>query len=726
MKGNLKGQSGNVVFALGSFILFLLLFEDKLVVFPWLQPVGRIHPLIVHFPIVLLLLALIMEFFRFKDDYRSQQLFQKFSANLLLAGVLTAGLTVIMGIFLSQEEGYNGTALWRHKWSGVVLFYSAWGIYAWREATWYKAPVAKAGAIITIACLIMVGHLGATLTHGENFILQPVLADAEEIVPLEDAVVFDHVIRPIFESKCISCHNAEKLKGRLKLTDSVSIIKGGKTGALFVSGRPDESLMLKRIHLPVGEKKHMPPSGKPQLTYEEMELLHHWIKSGPTFHKKVTALPEGDTLKLVSMRLLERKQQNSDELEFDFPAVAQHKIEGLNSNYRVVTPVSISSPALAVNIYNRNEYTPRTLDELKEVKLQVISLQLSKIPVRDEDIKYITRLDNLRRLNLNFTDVTGKGLKMLSSLKNLRSLSLSGTKIDYDDLTQALPLFETLEMVAIWDTGITPSELSALESRFRHISFIGGYIDDGTSLIKLNPPGLRNKAVVFDDTIVVELYHPVRGVDIRYTTDGSEPDSISSAVFAGFARVGETTAIKARAYKNGWRSSETGILQVYKRAHTPDTAILRSRLNRVHQAHGAQTFFDRELGSFNANSPAWANNWAGVIGNDLELLLKYDTPRVVQSVSLNTLIEPETYLFPPASIEVWGGTSENTLALIGRVFPDLPEAYRKPFIRLVDCDFDAREVAVLRIIAKPVMKLPAWHKRKGRPALLLVDEILIN
>jgi hypothetical protein len=77
-------------------------------------------------------------------------------------------------------------------------------------------------------------------------------------------------------------------------------------------------------------------------------------------------------------------------------------------------------------------------------------------------------------------------------------------------------------------------------------------------------------------------------------------------------------------------------------------------------------------------------------------------------------------------VELWGGSSEEDLRLIARVNITLPTVYRKPYIELFDVTFEAQEVSWLKIVAKPVMKLPEWHKNKGRPAFLLVDEILVN
>jgi uncharacterized membrane protein len=724
MKGNLKGYTGSFLFALHVFILFLLLFESELTVPIWLQPVGRMHPLILHFPIVLLLLAMAMEFFRFSRRYHAQEFYENFTAGVLLAGVISSGITVIMGLFLSREEGYSSAALGWHKWTGTAIFFITSFIYTYRNSAWYRPVVAKSGAVIASICLLVAGHFGSVLTHGDNFIWQPVLAHSPTVVTLEEAIVFDHVIKPIFERKCIGCHNPDKLKGKLILTDSVSILKGGKTGKLFVAGNPEQSLLLRRIQLPHENKKHMPPAGKAQLTPDELDLLKLWIHSDAKFNQKVAALPAGDSLRILSTEFL--KPEERVEEVFHFAAADEQTIKKLNTNYRVVSPLSKESPALTVNIYNREAYTPQTLSELVDVKRQIVSLDLSKMPVRDEDLKSIAGFENLRRLNLNFTDITGKGLAALKTLEHLTSLSISGTKVLYADLQQQLSSFKSLNTLAVWDTPLSTSEIGRLQESNKHIQFLAGFRDDGSQPIKLNTPRLKNKEVVFEDSLLLQLFHPVKGVEIRFTTDGSEPDSITSTVFKGETVLKESTTIKARAYKSGWLTSDVASLNVYRSSNKPDSTILLTRLNRVHPANGAQTFFDHQLGTFNANSPAWANNWAGFLKNDMELLLEFNAPRVVTSVALNTLIETETSIFPPASIEIWGGTSDGKLALITRFKPELPKTYNKPFIKLVDCTFKPQNVSSLKIIARPVMKLPDWHKGKDRPALLLIDEILIN
>ncbi|TCD02514.1 DUF2231 domain-containing protein [Pedobacter psychroterrae] len=430
MRFAVRGLAENILFALNIFIVFLLLFGDKISVPIWLQPLGRMHPMILHFPIVLLMLAMLLEFFRFKQVYNGEKLYQRFTTGLLLTGVLLSAVTVVMGLFLSKEEGYAGDALWWHKWTGVTVVFVSSAIYWSRNKTWYKAPLAKAGAVMTTFCLIVAGHYGATLTHGDNYVLEPVTSAKQ--VPVDQAIVFEDVVMPIFSEKCLGCHNLDKAKGSLIMDNARSLLKGGKTGKLFVAGKPEISLLLERVHLPVEDKKHMPPKNKTQLTSEETTILRLWIKGNAELKKKVVDLPQNDSLRMLATALL--GPEKAAEEKFDFAAADDAAIAKLNNDYRVITSLAKNSPALVVNLYNKSIYNAKQLEELDPVKKQIVSLNLNNLPVKDEDLKIIAKFGNLRTLHLNSTDITGAGLKHLSQLKNLKELTLWKTKANQAEI----------------------------------------------------------------------------------------------------------------------------------------------------------------------------------------------------------------------------------------------------------------------------------------------------
>src|SRR5262249_41703355 len=162
-------------------------------------------------------------------------------------------------------------------------------------------------------------------------------------------------------------------------------------------------------------------ANKTQLSEQEQSILYSWIKGGATFDKKVTDLPPADTLRQIAATLL-RTDPNET---FDFPAADEKRMASLRTNYRSITPLAKSSPAL--DFYGTSQFKPEQIKELSPLKEQIISINLDKMPVTDNDLSELATFRNLRTLNLDFTKITGAGLARLASLPHLQSLSLSGT-----------------------------------------------------------------------------------------------------------------------------------------------------------------------------------------------------------------------------------------------------------------------------------------------------------
>ena len=287
--------------------------------------------------------------------------------------------------------------------------------------------------------------------------------------------------------------------------------------------------------------------------------------------------------------------------------------------------------------------------------------------------------------------------------------------------------FGNLRSLTVWDTPITPAEVDNLRKEYVGIKLVAGRVETAEDILQLNLPQLANSSNIFRESMVLELGHPIRDVEIRFTLDGTEPNRENSPEFiVGKTILKEGKLVKARAYKEGWLASEVNTFNVYQNRHLPDTVVLLSRLNRVHPANGAQTFFDGEMGKFNANSPAWANNWAGFFQNDMELLLEYKVPVSVSDIGMQILVEPSNVIFPPSSLELWGGNGLNELKLIGKMKPKQPTQEGVPYIELISFDVKPFEGKFFKVVAKPLEKIPTWSKRKGGAALLLVDEMFVN
>ncbi|HRO70943.1 MAG TPA: hypothetical protein PK951_11205, partial [Chitinophagaceae bacterium] len=116
-----KNYLFNAAIALNCLLVFLLVFENRFVVPAWLQVVGRMHPLILHFPLVLVVLYAMSVIFLPPFSQKADDSYRRSTGFLLLLAVFTTVITSLAGVFLSKEEGYDPEALLWHKWGGVAI-----------------------------------------------------------------------------------------------------------------------------------------------------------------------------------------------------------------------------------------------------------------------------------------------------------------------------------------------------------------------------------------------------------------------------------------------------------------------------------------------------------------------------------------------------------------------------------------------------------------------------
>jgi hypothetical protein len=89
------------------------------------------------------------------------------------------------------------------------------------------------------------------------------------------AIDFARDVAPIFEQRCIRCHQPGNQKGELSLATSADAVNNG-----FVTpGDPDASHLVEMVIAADGEKPRMPKEGAP-LSAKEIETLRAWITEG--------------------------------------------------------------------------------------------------------------------------------------------------------------------------------------------------------------------------------------------------------------------------------------------------------------------------------------------------------------------------------------------------------------------------------------------------------------
>ncbi len=268
----------------------------------WLwQFLARLHPLLVHFPIGLLCVALLLEIIDWK---RKSQKLQDATNILTWVGAASAVLAVVFGLMLATQEESAGTTLEIHRWAGIsTMVLSICALLSLRSKT---RVTYRSLLITTVFGVTIAGHYGAMITHGDDYLSSTLpLGKDDEPVTSEGGTTFSFAsmgaggaaltpkqvedlnleVRTILAHNCYSCHGETKTKGELRLDKKELLMKGGENGAVVIPGDPGKSEMIRRITLPTGHKDAMPTKGK-RLNENEIAILKFWIEKGALYPDK--------------------------------------------------------------------------------------------------------------------------------------------------------------------------------------------------------------------------------------------------------------------------------------------------------------------------------------------------------------------------------------------------------------------------------------------------------
>ena len=454
--------------------------------------VGRFHPMIVHFPIGLILLAGILEVLALA--YRPFRVLRHSTAVVLFLGAFGAVAAVVAGYLLSLEGGYDPRLVRTHFWLGITVAASAVAatvlkIRARRRPRRGLDRVYALALLASVTALVLTGHVGASLTHGRGYLtrylpaplrnaLGPSEAQASRsrITDIDSAYVYRDLVLPVLEARCTSCHNESKVKGGLRLDSPELMMRGGDDGAVIVAGSPEESELLRRITLSPEAEDAMPPGGAPPLDVGETELIRWWIANGASLEQRVGEVEEIPTavatlFNRVAPPRPERKVgiYALQAAPADARALAALRAAGYGID-RIAQDVELLR-VTAVNL--RSAVGDEEMKHLLPVAEQITWLDLAGTRVGNEGMAVVARMPNLTRLSLQRTAVGDEGLRRLAGLRNLEYLNLFGSQVGDAGLGQLAGL-RALKTVYLWQTRVSAEGVARLEAALPGVKVILG------------------------------------------------------------------------------------------------------------------------------------------------------------------------------------------------------------------------------------------------------------
>jgi len=455
--------------------------------------IGRFHVLLVHLPIGFLLIGLLLQSLASRKKF---QVSGPVVELVYLCGLIAAIAACITGYLQSINDDYDAGLLGWHMWMGISVAFVAAILYM-RLHFGRKDRLYKLLSVVLLVLVLVTGHLGGSLTHGEDYLAAgwsgPGQTDSiatRKIDNIQEAYAYADVIQPLLQARCYTCHGPRRQKGKLRLDDQAWILKGGKHGPVLgidsIHGH-----LLKRILLPADDDDHMPPRRETQLTDDQVALIHWWLATGADFSGKVRDLPQPDSIKPLLLALQsDQVARRAATLVPTDPVdpVDEKSLQPLRDKGLVILPVSQGSHYLQASFVTAQGLSTADIRMLLRVRQQLAWINANNAHLTDSALEVFGQCPHLTNLQLNHTAVTDAGLYQLRNLRHLQSLSLVGTQVTARGVRQ-LDSIGSLATIYLYQTPIDRKDWPVLQKAFPKTS-----LDSGGYQVPLFP----------DDTVVVK------------------------------------------------------------------------------------------------------------------------------------------------------------------------------------------------------------------------------
>jgi hexosaminidase len=256
-----------------------------------------------------------------------------------------------------------------------------------------------------------------------------------------------------------------------------------------------------------------------------------------------------------------------------------------------------------------------------------------------------------------------------------------------------------------WDdfTLRLPRQLSRLKAL--HVNYSpGSFAADITT----RRSGNRNQVVLSSE---------VRGMDIHYTLDGSDPVPASKCYRKPFTPKASCT-VKAALFDHAKRS---GVIRSRTIAVNPASGkpvTLLKPCSFKYPGTGVNAMTDGLSGTL-----SYKNGWQGYEGTDMEFTVDLLKPLKLHGLKLDFVSNPSDWVLFPERVD-FAVSADGTNWIPASPYVFGPAASGPREVKTASCTLAGTEVRYIRVSAFSPKRLPNWHEYKGEPCWIFADELI--
>ena len=695
---------------------------------------GNFHPVVLHLPIGAFLFTLLLF---------AYQKFTKIKLTIpirlgLIFSFISAIVSSILGFILQFYGEYDNSLVNFHMWLAVITTLLIGLIYFLHKKNEDNKYIAHS-FVSAVIFMTVTGHYGGSITHGKDYLKLPEINQTVRFVSYDSIHVYNDVVSSIIDSKCVKCHNMSKSKGGLMLTSEREMNKGGENGKIFLANNSSDSKLYTYLNLPLNDKMHMPPDGNSQLTENEKNIIKMWIDTGAQFDGFTNIVDDDYSNEILNY--LPPLVASVD------PPSKNSLIKLIENNFRIER-ISVESNFIDLK-YDGTSFGSKQFNLLLKVSENIQRLDLSNIDFSMINSTKLKKLKNLKYLNLTNTNFNSGDLYNIPEAVQI--LILSKNNIEPDNLLE-ISSRPQLKKVFAYDT-VSDDELKkSLVDQSNNKIYFGISLQDFSSLegfplekpiieangIEINPNPITDinpkfNRTLFVDSILVKVVEAISEPLYRYTTDETQPDSLSS-LYSGPMVFTKSGNFNVKAFKKGYRTSVAKSFYFDK---------IKSRINSYNlltkaiDPYNNDILFDGQLASLDFRDGKWNGfiheedeekaKQQGRIENSGNLIVDFELPsnKNISEIAISCMESINNgFILLPEAISLYNISNGNEELISYLKIPKstVGEADSKRVFKL---SLKPQNIQKVRLKIESNRKLPKGHVAAGQPGWLFIDEIYL-
>ena len=218
---------------------------------------------------------------------------------------------------------------------------------------------------------------------------------------------------------------------------------------------------------------------------------------------------------------------------------------------------------------------------------------------------------------------------------------------------------------------------------------------------------------------LVVLTSEMKGLEIRYTLDGNNPD-INSTLYTSPFELPASATVKAALFKDGKIAGNISECPVSVNKASGKPVTLIKPYSFKYPGTGNQAMTDGLSGS-----DSYRKGWQGYEGTDMEFSVDLLKPTLIHSLSINFPNNPSSWVLLPATVKYEASVDGITWTTLGTLNFEISPADVKE-VKEVRISFPETTVRYIKVSAVSRKVLPSWHAFKDQPCWIFADELVVE